>query len=137
MLTACADFHPRPLLGKVVQLTYADFGPESLAQPLLGKGAPSQPVVVHYGLPASHLAAKYPGQLPVTVVPAIKYLNRTVLDLPHDAAHQPLHDRLVATRRVLMDFYNSRRVAFNSVPPFVGRGFMTRQAMMPVMGTTR
>ena len=36
-----------------------------------------------------------------------------------------------------MDFYNTRRLVFNSVPPFVGRGFMARQALMPAIGTTR
>jgi hypothetical protein len=134
---SCADFHPQPLLAKVVLLSYADFGPADLASPLLGPGAGSEAVVVHYGLPQSHLAARYPGSHTALVVPAIRHLNRVIHELPHDAAHAALRSRLLQTRARLMEFYNSRRIAFNSVPPFVGRGFMARQALMPALGTTR
>jgi hypothetical protein len=136
LLTACSgDFKFQPLLSKVLIMPSNDFGPESLAAPLLGAGG--TPVIVHYGQPQQVLAAKYPQHRYVSVVPALKHLNRTIKELPTDAAHAELRARLISTRSRLMDFYNTRRVAFNSVPPFVGRGFMTRQAMMPVIGTTR
>ena len=138
LLTACSGgFKFQPLLTKVLILPAGDFGPESLAAPLLGAGGDGTPVVVHYGQPQQVLAAKYPQHRYISVVPALRHLNHSIKQMPADAAHAELRARLVSTRARLMDFYNTRRIAFNSVPPFVGRGFMSRQAMMPVIGTTR
>lgn len=137
LLASCSGFKPQPLLSKVLILPASDFGPEALAAPLLGTGHAD--VVVHYGLSEHVLNTKYPAPQHryVTVVPAIKHLNRTIKSLPHDAAHAELRAKLAATRARLLDYYNTRRIAFNSVPPYVGRGFMTRQALMPALGTTR
>ncbi len=138
LLTACSGgFKFQPLLNKVLIMSSSDFGPENIAAPLLGAGGDGTPVVVHYGQPQHVLAAKYPQHRYVSVVPALKHLNHSIKQLPTDAAHAELRARLIGTRSRLMDFYNTRRVAFNSVPPFVGRGFMSRQAIMPVIGTTR
>lgn len=138
LLTSCSEGVTfQPLLRKVLILSSSDFGPENLAVPLLGAGGSGTPVIVHYGQPQQVLAAKYPQHRYVSVVPALKHLNHTIKQMPIDAAHAELRARLISTRSRLMDFYNTRRAAFNSVPPFVGRGFMTRQAMMPVIGTTR
>ncbi len=140
LFTSCSGgLKLQPLLSKVLVMSYSEFGTESLASPLLGAGGAGTQVVVHYGLPESFLSAKYPGPQYrfVAVAPAIKHLNRTVTQVPHDAANAELRARLIATRSRLMNYYNTRRVAFNSVPPFVGRSFMVRQAMMPPLGTTR
>ena len=114
-----------------------EFGPEAMSNSLLGAGGQSDSVVVHYGLSQRYLTEKYPVYRYASVVPAIKHLNQSIKTTPHDAANSGLYNRLVATRSRLMEFYNTRRVAFNSVPPFVGRGFMARQALMPAIGTTR
>ncbi len=138
LLAACSGgLKPRPLLTKVLIMPSSDFGPESLAAPLLGTGGAGTPIVVHYGLPQQVLAAKYPQHRYVSVVPALKHLNHSIKQMPSDAAHTELRARLISTRSRLMDFYKTRRIAFNSVPPFVGRGFISRQALMPVIGTTR
>jgi len=96
--------------------------------------SPSATVVIHYSLPEKYLASKYPGFGHAPVVTAIKHLNRVITTLPRDASHTELRARLMNTRSRLLDYYNTRRVAFNSVPPFVGRGFMARQALMPNLG---
>ncbi|MCX6854581.1 MAG: hypothetical protein NTV80_06710 [Verrucomicrobia bacterium] len=138
LLVSCAEgFHPQPLMSKVLIMPASDFGPAAMSAPLLGTGSQSDPVVIHYALPQSYLAAKYPAHRYAAVVPALKHLNHSIKTMPHDAANAQLYARLVATRSRLMDFYNTRRLAFNSVPPFVGRGFMARQALMPAIGTTR
>lgn len=138
LLTSCSEgITFQPLLSKVLIMPSSDFGPESLAAPLLGTGGEGTPIVVHYGLPQRVLAAKYPQHRYVSVVPALKHLNHSIKQMPPDAAHAELRTRLINTRSRLMDFYNTRRIAFNSVPPFVGRGFISRQALMPVIGTTR
>lgn len=140
LLASCSSsIHIRPLMSRTLELPAADFGPPSLSAPLLGQGAGCTRVVVHYGLPEKHLRGRYPDTQTafVPVVRGIKHLNRVVKELPHDAEHAGLHDRLVATRARLMAFYNDRRIAFNAVPPFTGRSFMARNAMMPALGTTR
>jgi hypothetical protein len=139
MSSCLSDVQFRPLMARTLELSAADFGPQALSAPLLGQTGAVSRVVVHYGLPEAHLRARYPeaGVAFVPVVRGVKHLNRVVKELPHDAAHTELRARLVATRARLIDFYNDQRIAFNSVPPFTGRSFMARNAMMPAMGTTR
>jgi hypothetical protein len=138
LLVSCSEgFHPQSLMTKVLIMPASNFGPAAMSAPLLGTGGQADSVVIHYGLPQSYLAAKYPGHRSTAVVPALRHLNHSIKTMPHDAANAPLYARLVATRSRLMDFYNTRRLAFNSVPPFVGRGFIARQALMPAIGTTR
>jgi ribosomal protein S15P/S13E len=138
LLVSCSEgFHPQSLMTKVLIMPASEFGPATMSAPLLGSGNQADPVVVHYGLPQRYLMAKYPAHRYVSVVPALKHLNHCIKIMPHDAANSGLYTRLVATRSRLMEYYNTRRVAFNSVPPFVGRGFMARQALMPPIGTTR
>jgi len=133
LLASCSGFKPQPLLSKVLTFTAADFGSESMAAPLLGPGnTGKQVLVVHRVQP--QLSAS---SIQVLASRAIKHLNRCVTDTPHDAAHAELRARLIRTRTVILDFYNQRRIAFNSVPPYTGRGYMARQMMMPGIGTSR
>jgi hypothetical protein len=137
-LVGCSEgFHPQSLMTKVLIMPASEFGTPAMSAPLLGPGSQAEPVVVHYGISQRYLEAKYPAHRYASVVPALKHLNHSIKTMPHDAANAELYARLVATRSRLMEFYNTRRVAFNSVPPFVGRGFMARQALMPAIGTTR
>ncbi len=137
-LVGCSErFHPQSLMTKVLIMPASEFGPEAMSNSLLGAGDQSHSVVVHYGLSQRYLTEKYPAYRYASVVPAIKHLNQSIKTMPHDSANSGLYARLVATRSRLMEFYNTRRVAFNSVPPFVGRGFMARQSLMPAMGTIR
>jgi|GEM_PF-1539172 hypothetical protein len=137
LLASCSGFKPQPLLSKVLTFSAADFGPESMAAPLLGQGSAGRQVIVHHGLPARYLDQHYPGTVRIYAAPAIKHLNRSVTDTPRDAAHAELCARLIRTRTLILDFYNQRRIAFNSVPPYTGRGYLSRQMMMPGIGTSR
>ena len=111
----------------------ADFGPESMAAPLLGPGsAGRQVLVVHHLRPQLSSSS-----IQVLAPQAIRHLNRSVTDTPRDAAHAELRARLIRTRTLILDFYNQRRIAFSSVPPYTGRGYMARQMMMPGIGTSR
>jgi ribosomal protein S15P/S13E len=137
-LVGCSEgFHPQSLMTKVLIMPASDFGPEAMSASWLGAGGQSDSIVIHYGLSQRYLTEKYPAHRYANVVPTIKHLNQSIKTKPHDADAVRLHTRLVATRSRLIEFYNTRRVAFNSVPPFVGRGFMARQALMPAIGTTR
>jgi len=140
-LSSCAgSFHLRPLMSRTLELKASDFGPADLSKPLLGSmDVDSGLVVIHYGLPEKHLRLRYsqPNVAFVSVIHGIKFLNRVVKALPHDAEHAATLAQLVHTRSRMMDFYNDRRIAFNSVPPFTGRAFMARNAIMPAIGTTR
>ncbi len=132
--------HFRPLMSRTLELKPSDFGSVDLSQPLIGSvQQTSGLVVVHYGLPERYLRSRYPQPNVsfVSVVHGIKYLNRVVKSLPHDAEHAEVLTQLIQTRSRLLDFYNNRRIAFNSVPPFTGRTFMARNAIMPALGTTR
>ena len=133
LLASCSGFKPQPILSKVLTFSAADFGPESMAAPLLGPGsAGKQVIVVHQVQP--QLSAS---SIQVLASRAIKHLNRCIKDTPHDAAHAELRARLIRTRTIILDFYNQRRIAFSSVPPYTGRGYMARQMMMPGIGTSR
>jgi hypothetical protein len=133
LLASCSGFKPQPMLSKVLTFSASDFGPESMAAPLLGPGsAGKQVLVVHRVQP--QLSAN---SIQVLAAQAIKHLNRCVTDTPRDAAHAELRARLIRTRTIILDFYNQRRIAFNSVPPYTGRGYMARQMMMPGIGTSR
>jgi hypothetical protein len=137
LFVSCSGFKPQPILSKVLTFSAADFGPESMAAPLLGPGCAGRQVIVHHGLPARYLDQHYPNTVRIYAAPAIKHLNRCVTDTPRDAAHAELRARLIRTRTLILDFYNQRRIAFNSVPPYAGRGYMARQMMMPGIGTVR
>jgi hypothetical protein len=139
VLSSCGGLEIKPLLDQTLRLPASDFGPESLSAPLLGANAGKKAVVVYLGLSEKQLEARFPStqHCHVPVVKGIQHLNRSVAGLPRDPAHAELRSRLIATRTRLMDYYDTRRVAFNSVPPFTGRGFMSRRAMMPPLGTTR
>lgn len=139
VLSSCTGFKIKPLLGQTLQIPTADFGPENLSAPLLGTNAGRKTAVVYLGLSQKQLEARYPSAqyCHVPVVKGIRHLNRNVAELPHDPAHAELRSRLIATRSRLMDYYDTRRIAFNSVPPYTGRGFMARRMMMPAIGTTR
>lgn len=137
LFVSCSGFKPQPILSKVLTFSAADFGPESMSAPLLGPGSSGKQVIVHHGLPARYLDQHYPNTIRIYAAPAIKHLNRCVTDTPHDAAHAELRARLIHTRTLILDFYNQRRIAFNSVPPYAGRGYMARQMMMPGIGTSR
>jgi hypothetical protein len=139
ILSSCSQIQFRPLLAQTLILPASDFGPASLSAPLLGESAQSKNVVIFLGLSEKALKARYPEQQHcyVPVVKGIKHLNRNVAELPHDAAHAGLRGQLIATRSRLLEYYDTRRIAFNSVPPYNGRGFMTRRALMPPIGTTR
>lgn len=134
LLSSCAQVQVRPLLGKTLHFQAADFGPESMSAPLIGSGAPSREVwVVHRTQPQAG-----PGIVQILPAPAIKHLNRCVSSLPRDAAHHALRTRLIHTRSRILDFYNERRNAFMSVPPFSPRsGYFARQMILPGLGTTR
>lgn len=137
-LVGCSEgLHPQSLMTKVLIMPASDFGPDALRNSLLGASGQGDSVVVHYGLSQRYLIEKYPAHRYASVVLAIKHLNQSIKTMPHDSANAGRYARLVDTRSRLMEFYNTRRVAFNSVPPFVGRGFMVRQSLMPAMGTTR
>ena len=136
-LAACSGFKPQPMLSKVLTFSAADFGPESMASPLLGQGSAGKLVIIHHGLPARYLDQHYPDTVRASAAPAIRHLNRCVTDTPRDAAHAEQRSRLIRTRTLILDFYNQRRIAFNSVPPYTGRGYMARQMMMPGIGTSR
>jgi hypothetical protein len=132
-VVSCSGFKPQPLLSKVLTFTAADFGPEAMSAPLLGPGsADRQVLVVHQK--QSHLP---PAAVQVPVTQGIRHLNRSIKSLPQDAGHSVLRQRLVHTRSLMLDFYNTRRIAFQSVPPYTGRGAMARQLMLPGIGTTR
>ncbi|MBV6499504.1 MAG: hypothetical protein CJBNEKGG_01960 [Prosthecobacter sp.] len=139
VLSSCTGLEIKPLLGQTLQLPASDFGPESLSAPLLGANAGQKTVVVYLGLSEKQIEARHPSSqfCHVPVVKGIQHLNRNVAGLPRDPAHAELRSRLITTRSRLMDYYDTRRIAFNSVPPFTGRGFMSRRAMMPPLGTTR
>jgi hypothetical protein len=134
---SCAGFKPQPLLSKVLIFRAADFGSEAMSAPLLGAGSEDRQVIVHHGLSTRYLDQHYPGTVRIYAAPAIKHLNRSVTDTPRDVAHAVLRSRLIQTRSQILDFYSQRRIAFNSVPPYTGRGFMARQMIMPSIGTTR
>ncbi len=138
-MAACTGtVSPGLLANKVVLLTHADFGPPDLADPLLGPGTPESQVVVHYALSPRTLENRYPSAHYVPVVQALRHLNRSVSSVPKDAGHTAMRARLIATRSQLMDFYNTRRASFNSLPPSAGgRAYLARQMMMPAIGTTR
>jgi hypothetical protein len=141
VLSSCSEpVRLRPLMSRTLDLKPSDFGPAELSKPLLGSiDSDSGLVVVHYGLPEKHLRSRYsqPNVAFVSVVHGIKFLNRLVKSLPHDGEHASILQQLIRTRSRMMDFYNHRRIAFNSVPPFTGRTFMARNAIMPALGTTR
>ena len=132
LVVSCSGFKPQPLLSKVLTFTAADFGPEEMSAPLLGPGSSDRQVyVVHQqqsNLPSAAV------QVPVTK--GIRHLNRSIKSIPRDAGHSALRQRLVHTRSLMVDFYNARRIAFQSVPPYTGRGAMARQLMMTGIWTT-
>jgi hypothetical protein len=134
---SCSGLKFQPLYSKVLTFSAADFGPEAMASPLLGPDSGGKQVIIHHSLPKRYLDQQYPGTARAYAAPAIKHLNRCVKEMPHDAAHAELRARLIRTRSIILDFYNQRRVAFTSVPPYNGRGFMSRSALMPSLGTTR
>lgn len=137
LFVSCSGFKPQPILSKVLTFSAADFGPESMATPLLGPGSGGKQVIIHHSLPKRYLDQQYPGTARAYAAPAIKHLNRCIKEMPHDAGHAELRARLTRTRSIILDFYNQRRIAFTSVPPYNGRGFMSRSALMPNLGTTR
>lgn len=131
LLVSCAGIHPQPILSKTLTFTAADFGPAEMSAPLIGPGGQDRQVLVVH----KHQAGSSVVQ--VLAPQAIKHLNRCVKDLPRDGANTELRARLIRTRTVILDFYNQRRTAFTSVPPYNARnGYLGRQMMMPGIGTT-
>lgn len=131
LLISCAGIKPRPILSKTLTFTAADFGTAEMSAPLIGPGGQDRQVLVVHMHHAGSSAVQ------VLAPQAIKHLNRCVKDLPRDGTHTALRARLIRTRTVILDFYNQRRTAFTSVPPYNARnGYLGRQMMMPGIGTT-
>lgn len=133
LLASCAGVHPQPILSKTLVFTAADFGPAEMSTPLIGAGGMDRQIlVVHKHHPDRAATVQ------VLAPQAIKHLNRSVKSVPRDAAHAELRARLIRTRTLTLNFYNQRRTAFTSVPPYNARnGYISRQMLMPGIGTTQ
>lgn len=132
LLASCAGIKPQPILSKTLSFTAADFGPAEMSAPLIGAGSMDRQVLVVHKHQSGNAAA-----VQVLAPQALKHLNRSVKALPRDGTHTALRARLIRTRTLILDFYNQRRTAFTSVPPYNARnGYMGRQMMMPGIGTT-
>jgi len=102
-----------------------------MSAPLIGPGSQDRQVLV------VHIPHHSTTAVEVFAPRGIKHLNHSIKDLPHDPAHAALRARLIRTRSLMLDFYNQRRAAFTSVPPYNGRsGYMNRMMLMPGIGTT-
>ncbi|MES2598810.1 MAG: hypothetical protein V4662_25980 [Verrucomicrobiota bacterium] len=131
LLVSCAGIRPQPILSKTLSFTAGDFGPAEMSAPLIGPGSQDRQVLVVHKHQSDNDAVQ------VLAPQAIKHLNRSVKGLPRDGTATALRARLIRTRSVILDFYNQRRTAFSSVPPYNARsGYLGRQMMMPGIGTT-
>lgn len=120
----------------VLPMSYDDFGPESIARPLLGERGTNPQIVVHRG--ATKTVAATTGQDAAT---STRYLNmsqgmyflrhqvRKLAQTPENAA---LRSRLKATYSRLYDYYRTRRDTVMSSPT-VGRGAAARNFIVPPM----
>ncbi len=118
---------------QVVTVSYDDLGPESFVAPLLGPRGGNPQVVAHAG---ATRADTEPRRL--NAHQGLLLLRKNARQLPATPAGAALRQRMDVAYARLLHFYNARRAAFTSVPPFGGRGSMTmaRMTTMPPMPPT-
>lgn len=112
----------------VVTVSYDDLGPEALVAPVLGPRGENPQIIAHAG---STRPDTNPRRL--NAHQGLLLLRRNARVLPATPAGDDLRRRMSTAYGRLFHLYNSRRVAFTSVPPFGGRGSMNpmRTTMMP------
>jgi hypothetical protein len=113
---------------------YDDFGPESMANDLLGPKGKDTQVIARFGSTNSTPPREGPDARYVSVSQAMNHLRHSVRKLPKTPENAALHQRLSVTYSRLHKQYSSKRDAFMSVPSAsYGRGGMNRALMMPPM----
>ncbi len=125
LLSACSNLHLRPLPSEL-PLRAADFGPAAIRQPWLGPLAEQDPILITFlGGLRTHQGSK-PTRIGAAV--AVRHLNGQIGELnPND----PTREALRQTRARILAYYQNRRIAHQAVPPYTGRGAMTRMMMSP------
>ena len=138
-LSACtSESRHENFVSRVVPLTYDDFGPESMAKPLLGPRGTNTRVIVYHGATRSALEHHFPTSASgtpdyrfITLLSGIYHLQREIRHLPMTPENEPLRQRLRQTYSRLYTAYNKRRLALVSTPPFFGRGAVWKSSIMP------
>lgn len=118
---------------QVVTVSYDDLGPESLVAPVLGPRGGNPQIVAHAGATRTDTNPRR-----LNAHQGLLLLRRNARQLPATPAGAELRQRMSVAYARLLHFYNARRAAFTSVPPFGGRGSMTmaRMTAMPPVPPT-
>ncbi|MFO1482534.1 MAG: hypothetical protein U1F71_04135 [Verrucomicrobiaceae bacterium] len=111
---------------RTLQLSYDDLGPASLVKPVLGERGSDPVIVVHSG--ATNPTAS-PRRL--NAHQAILLMRSNARRLPKTPENEALLQRMNHAYSRLYAYYQWRRNAFLSVPPFFGRGAVARMSVAP------
>lgn len=134
MFSGCTqDSWRKAFTAKVVTVSYDDLGTEAMVSPVLGARGTDPQIVVRQGATNQHSSPRY-----LNTRQGLLMLRRNARRLPDTAENAPLRQRMTTAYNRLYYYYNLRRSAFLSVPPFGGRGSMSmmRSTMMPPMPPT-
>lgn len=128
VLPACTTAQrQQAFTGRTTQVSYDDLGPAPLVQPLLGPRGPNPLIVItsggsNFSSNPRHLNSRQ----------AINLLRSNARQVPHTPQNAELLQRMSRAYNQVFNLYNARRTAILSVPPFYGRGSMSRMRMMMV-----
>ena len=128
VLPACTTAQrQQAFTGRTAQVSYDDLGPASLVQPLLGPRGANPLIVITSG--GSNFSSD-PRRL--NSRQAINLLRSNARQVPHTPQNAALLQRMSRAYTQVFNLYNARRAAVLAVPPFYGRGSMSRMRTMMV-----